>query len=91
MLYRKTGVFVLSKYTALLTNTCEICFQRFHLLGFSRPKRMPFPEQIVVTPASENDLNVFKQNWSDIPNRTFFGDKIYYNDNYLEDLKNQIN
>ena len=52
---------------------------------------MPFPEQIVVTPASENDLNVFKQNWSDIPNRTFFGGKIYYNDNYLEDLKNQIN
>lgn len=64
---------------------------KLHLLGFSRPKRMPFPEQIVVTPASENDLNVFKQNWCDIPNRTFFGDKIYYNENYFEDLKNQIN
>ena len=24
---------------------------------------MPFPEHVVLSPASENDLNVFKHNW----------------------------
>lgn len=29
---------------------------------------MLFPENLVITPASENNLNVFHDNWSDLPN-----------------------
>ena len=51
---------------------------KLHALGFRRPKQLPFPEQFLLTPASENDLNIFKQAWGTIKNRTFFGDKIYF-------------
>ena len=59
---------------------------KFHALGFRRPGQLPFPEQIQITPASENDLNVFKQAWADIENRTFYGDKIYIDKKYFETL-----
>lgn len=59
---------------------------KLHALAFSNHKRLPFPEQIVITPASENDLNVFKQDWANIPNRTFFGDKIYNDVDFFENL-----
>jgi hypothetical protein len=59
---------------------------KLHALAFSTPKKMPFPEKIVLTPASENDLNVFKQEWGNIPNRTFYGDKIYIDSKFFEDL-----
>jgi hypothetical protein len=49
---------------------------KLHALAFYRPDHLPFPESIVITPASENDLNVHKQNWSNITNRNFYGDKI---------------
>ncbi len=29
---------------------------KFHPLAFSRPGHLPFPESLIVTPASENDL-----------------------------------
>lgn len=32
---------------------------KLHALAFQTPNRMPFPEQLVKTQASENDLNVF--------------------------------
>jgi hypothetical protein len=66
---------------------------RIHSLGFRRLKKMPFPEQMLISHASENDLNVFRNYWSDIENRTFFGDKIYYNVDYfhrLEQTQNSI-
>jgi len=59
---------------------------KLHALAFRRIKRIPFPEQLLITPASENDLNVFKNSWSNIENRTFFGDKIYHNVDYFENL-----
>jgi hypothetical protein len=34
---------------------------KLHALAFSRPGHLPFPESLIVTPASENDLNVQKQ------------------------------
>ena len=60
---------------------------KLHALAFRRIKRIPFPEQLLITPASENDLNVFKNSWSNIENRTFFGDKIYHNVDYFENLE----
>ena len=64
---------------------------KLHALAFHRPSRLPFPENIVITPASEHDLNVHKQNWSNINNRTFYGDKIYCDAEYLKDMENSCN
>ena len=51
---------------------------KLHLLGFRRISKLPHPEQILFTPASVNDLTVFKQAWSEVKNRIFYGDKIYF-------------
>lgn len=51
---------------------------KLHLLGFRRIGKRPHPEQILFTPASVNDVTVFKEAWSSIENRVFFGDKIYF-------------
>jgi hypothetical protein len=59
---------------------------KLHALGFRRLDHLPFPEQLVLTPASENDLNVYRDDWSTISNRTFYGDKIYYNVDYFKNL-----
>ena len=50
---------------------------KLHMLGFRRNGKLPHPEEILFTPASVNDITVYKQAWSTIENRTFFGDKIY--------------
>jgi hypothetical protein len=68
------------------TKTLYFFGTRLHALSYRRKNKMPFPEQIVVTSASENDLNVFRDNWSGIRNRTFIGDKIYYNVEYFKSL-----
>ncbi len=74
---------------------------KLHALGFKRLNKIPFIEQIYISTAAENDLNVFKQNWDSIPNRTFYGDKIYidadffnnyyktYNSTMLTPIKNK--
>ena len=59
---------------------------KLHVLGFQRPKQMPFPEHVVLSPASENDLNVFKHNWGEITDRNFYGDKIYHHTDYFNHL-----
>lgn len=59
---------------------------KLHAMGFRRIGRLPFPEQLFIAPASENDLNVFKYKWSNLRNRTIFGDKIYQNEEYFKDL-----
>jgi len=64
---------------------------KLHALAFHRPDHLPFPESIVITQASENDLNVHKQNWCDIPNRSFFGDKIYHDTELLKDMTSSSN
>jgi len=64
---------------------------KLHMLGFWTKGRLPFPESFVVTPASENDLNVFKEYWSDIHNRTFWGDKIYMDKSFFEQLEKEKN
>jgi hypothetical protein len=60
---------------------------KLHALAFRRIGTLPFPEQLVVTSASANDLTVFKTEWSGIFNRTFWGDKIYYNKDFFNELK----
>lgn len=50
---------------------------KLHALGLRRLGKLPYPEQIHFTPASVNDITLFKQEWAQMENRTFFGDKIY--------------
>ncbi len=64
---------------------------KLHMLGFWRKDKLPFPESFILTPASENDLNVFKEHWSNIHNRTFWGDKIYIDESFFEQLKHEKN
>lgn len=64
---------------------------KLHVLAFRRKNQLPFPEQYFVTPASENDINLFKQEWGDIEQRTLFGDKIYINSDYFKDFQSRCN
>jgi len=59
---------------------------KLHALAFHNKGHLPFPEQLLITPASENDLNVFRNAWSTIENRTFYGDKIYLDKDFFDDL-----
>ena len=64
---------------------------KLHALGFRRIDKLPFPEQLLITPASVNDLSVFKQAWSNIADRCFFGDKIYFNKEFFVELEKEKN
>ena len=64
---------------------------KLHALGFRREGKLPYPEQIIISKASENDLTIYKENWSEIENRTFFGDKIYQNKEFFEAVKLNYN
>ena len=62
---------------------------KLHALAFRRLNRIPFPEEIQITPASMNDLTVFKEAWSEKINRNFFGDKIYINEDFFSELEQE--
>lgn len=64
---------------------------KLHALAFRRINKLPFPEQLLITPASANDLSVFKQVWSNINDRCFFGDKIYSNKEFFTQFEKEKN
>lgn len=64
---------------------------KLHALAFRRLNKIPFPEEIQITPASVNDLTVFKETWSEKTNRNFFGDKIYNNLDFFNELEQEKN
>jgi len=64
---------------------------KLHALGFCNPNKLPHPEQIVFTPASVNDFTLFKEVWSELDNRTFFGDKIYNSTSFFTNMKDKFN
>ncbi len=64
---------------------------KLHALGFRRDGKLPYPEQIIISKASENDLTIYKENWSELENRTFFGDKIYQNKAFFKAVKQNCN
>jgi hypothetical protein len=61
---------------------------KLHALAFRRLNRI-FPGEIQITPASVNDLTVFKEAWSEKTNRNFFGDKIYNNLDFFTELEQE--
>lgn len=56
---------------------------KLHALEWWRKGRLPYPEEVVLTGADENDLSVFKTYWAELQNRTLYGDKIYYNEQWF--------
>ena len=51
---------------------------KLHMVGQRRKGTIPFPEMMVITPAAENDLTVFKTECVPYLNgKTVFADKIY--------------
>lgn len=54
------------------------------MLAWQRKQALPWIESMVVSNAAENDLTVFKENWSKVENPTFYGDKIYHNRTWFE-------
>jgi hypothetical protein len=63
---------------------------KLYVLGVFRPSKLPFPESVVITQASENDLNAFKQNWADLSNRKFYSDKIYHDTEFFVNMAKEI-
>jgi hypothetical protein len=63
---------------------------KIHTLACLRRGTIPFPESIMVTPAQDNDLTVFKQSWGDfIHSKAILGDKIYSDKEYFNLEKRQ--
>jgi len=60
---------------------------KLHSLSADRNGTLPHPESIIISKASDSDLTIFKDYWSKIPNKTFFGDKIYFDRPFFEDLR----
>ena len=68
-------------YKKSLLSWCHL-----HALASVNHSHLPHPESIIISKASENDLTVFKNNWATLKNRTFFGDKIYINQEFFDEL-----
>ena len=64
---------------------------KLHVLGWKREGGLPWPESIIVTNAAENDLTVFKENWNELADHNFYGDKIYHNKEWFEVLDSRQN
>lgn len=51
---------------------------KLHRAGYRRKGHLPFPCQIVLSPASENDLTVFKRDCApELVGKSVYVDKIY--------------
>jgi len=50
---------------------------KLHVMGFSVFDKLPLTEFIGTSPASYNDLTVFKPQWESLYDRAIFADKIY--------------
>lgn len=59
---------------------------KLHALAFRRKGHLPFPEQLLFTQASVNDLSLLKDIGDSIHNRTILGDKIYGDKEYWEQM-----
>lgn len=64
---------------------------KLHAMGFCNTGRLPHPERIVYTQASVSDLALFRDSWSEIEGRTFFGDKIYHDTDFFRDMGQRFN
>ncbi len=52
---------------------------KLHMMARRVVDGLPVPEGLILTPASESDLNVLRDNWSESPEWVFFADKAFQN------------
>lgn len=64
---------------------------KLHALSLRRPNKLPCPDQIFITPTSVNDLTTFKLKCSELSDRCFWGDKIYCNEDFFENMNQEYN
>ncbi|WP_367059381.1 hypothetical protein [Algibacter sp. 2305UL17-15] len=64
---------------------------KLHALGFCNMGKLPHPEQIIFTPACINDLSFYKEAWPEIKGRTFFGDKMYNDTAFFQNMNSKFN
>lgn len=50
---------------------------KLHVLATPSKGRLPVPQSVIVTPASESDIAVFRDNWSRSEGTVVFADKAY--------------
>lgn len=62
---------------------------KLHALNTCRPRRLPLPEILKITPASENDLSAMRQELMGLSGYTVFADKAYADKNLQEAIKLQ--
>ena len=66
---------------------------KLHVLAYYQKGTLPIPESIIISPASESDINVFRDNWCCGKDRAFVADKIYQdasNEGFIKDHHNSI-
>ena len=67
---------------------------KLHVVAFRRPKKLPLPEFLSVTPASEFDLTALRPILPQMVDRTIFADKAYadqpLNEQILKDFNTYI-
>ena len=62
---------------------------KLHMMARRVVGGLPVPEGLILTPASESDLNVLRDNWCELPGRVFFADKAYQ-DNAMQQAMTEI-
>jgi hypothetical protein len=60
---------------------------KLHHLAIRRPKTLPLPFQIFLTPASKHDLIAFKEHHREVPTQNLFADKAYQDQQLKADLQ----
>ena len=67
---------------------------KLHAVAFPRSKKLPFPEFLSITPASENDLTAIRPILPKLVDRAIFADKAYWdyplNEQLLKDQNTYI-
>jgi hypothetical protein len=64
---------------------------KIHVLGYRQAGTMPWPQSIAISSAAENDLNVFRDNWSDMKETICYGDRIYMDEEWFTSLNEERN
>lgn len=65
---------------------------KLSFLGLFIPKRLPLPRNLIITPAADSDITIFKEHIAPtLRDMVVFADKIYNDDKLEADLKEQQN
>lgn len=64
---------------------------KLHGIAFRVPSALPFPETLLLTPASVHDLRAVKSLFEGMEDRQIYADKAYANEPFNQQLQRQVN